>query len=76
MTLPRSAIDQAKAFTRISLAELRPGDLVFFFDDLSHTGLCTGNGMMIHAPGPGRFIREEAILPFGEGALRGAVRPA
>ncbi|WP_405764826.1 NlpC/P60 family protein [Streptomyces sp. NBC_00080] len=76
VTLPRSAIDQAKAFTRISLAELRPGDLVFFFDDLSHTGLCTGNGMMIHAPGPGRFIREEAILPFGEGALRGAVRPA
>ncbi|MGW6519581.1 NlpC/P60 family protein [Streptomyces sp. NPDC054962] len=76
VTLPRSAIDQAKAFTRISLAELRPGDLVFFFDDLSHTGLCTGNGMMIHAPGPGTFIREEAILPFGEGALRGAVRPA
>ncbi|MEU9313496.1 NlpC/P60 family protein [Streptomyces sp. NPDC048256] len=76
VTLPRSAIDQAKTFTRISLAELRPGDLVFFFDDLSHTGLCTGNGMMIHAPGPGTFIREEAILPFGEGALRGAVRPA
>ncbi|WP_399079891.1 NlpC/P60 family protein [Streptomyces zaehneri] len=76
VTLPRSAIDQAKAFTRISLAELRPGDLVFFFDDLSHTGLCTGNGMMIHAPGPGTFIREEAILPFGEGALRGAVRPS
>ncbi|OQR60372.1 hypothetical protein B6E66_30285 [Streptomyces maremycinicus] len=76
VTLPRSAIDQAKAFTRISLAELRPGDLVFFFDDLSHTGLCTGDGMMIHAPGPGMFIREEAILPFGEGALRGAVRPS
>ncbi|WP_329223279.1 NlpC/P60 family protein [Streptomyces sp. NBC_01485] len=76
VTLPRAAIDQAKDFTRISLADLRPGDLVFFFDDLSHTGLCTGNGMMIHAPGPGTYIREEAILPFGEGALRGAVRPA
>ncbi|MGQ4332281.1 NlpC/P60 family protein [Streptomyces hayashii] len=76
VTLPRTAIDQAKAFTRVSLADLRPGDLVFFFDDLSHTGLCTGDGMMIHAPGPGASIREEAILPFGEGALRGAVRPA
>nr|WP_256919646.1 C40 family peptidase [Streptomyces hilarionis] len=76
VTLPRSAIDQAKAFTRVSLADLRPGDLVFFFDDLSHTGLCTGDGRMIHAPGPGASIREEAILPFGEGALRGAVRPA
>ncbi|MDQ0688206.1 cell wall-associated NlpC family hydrolase [Streptomyces achromogenes] len=76
VSLPRAAIDQAKAFTRISLADLRAGDLVFFFDDLSHVGLCTGNGMMIHAPGPGAAIREEAILPYGEGALRGAVRPA
>ncbi|MEV1068711.1 NlpC/P60 family protein [Streptomyces sp. NPDC050263] len=75
VSLPRAAIDQARDFTRVSLADLRPGDLVFFFDDLSHTGLCTGNGMMIHAPGPGSYIREEAILPFGEGALRGAVRP-
>jgi cell wall-associated NlpC family hydrolase len=76
VSLPRAAIDQAKAFTRISLADLRAGDLVFFFDDLSHVGLCTGNGMMIHAPGPGAAIREEAILPYCEGALRGAVRPA
>ncbi|MFI7295995.1 NlpC/P60 family protein [Streptomyces sp. NPDC050121] len=76
VSLPRSAIDQAKAFTRVGLDELRPGDLVFFHDDLSHVGLCTDGATMVHAPGPGAYIREEAILPFGEGALRGAVRPA
>ncbi|MEV5493327.1 NlpC/P60 family protein [Streptomyces bobili] len=76
VTLPRTALDQARDFTRVDLGELRPGDLVFFFDDLSHTGLCTGNGMMIHAPGPGAAIREESVHALGEGALRGAVRPA
>ncbi|MGW7647422.1 NlpC/P60 family protein [Streptomyces bobili] len=76
VTLPRTALDQARDFTRVDLEELRPGDLVFFFDDLSHTGLCTGNGMMIHAPGPGAAIREESVHALGEGALRGAVRPA
>lgn len=76
VTLPRAAIDQAQAFTRVGLDELQPGDLVFFHDDLSHTGLCSGNGMMIHAPGPGAYIREESVHSLGEGALRGAVRPA
>lgn len=55
---------------------MQPGDLVFFQDDLSHVGLCTGNGMMIHAPGPGSSIREESIYPTGESIIRGAVRPA
>ncbi|MFD5269670.1 NlpC/P60 family protein [Streptomyces sp. NPDC058335] len=76
VTLPRTALDQAQAFTRVALDDLRPGDLVFFYDDLSHTGLCTGNGMMIHAPGPGAAIREESVHALGEGALRGAVRPS
>ncbi|OQD56061.1 hypothetical protein BM536_017035 [Streptomyces phaeoluteigriseus] len=76
VTLPRTALDQARAFPRVTLEDLRPGDLVFFFDDLSHTGLCTGDGRMIHAPGPGAAIREESVHALGEGALRGAVRPA
>ncbi|MFE9624690.1 C40 family peptidase [Streptomyces sp. NPDC006527] len=76
VTLPRASVDQARAFTRIDLDDLQPGDLVFFHDDLSHTGLCTGNGMMIHAPGPGARIREDSVHSLGEGALRGAVRPA
>ncbi|MER6045726.1 C40 family peptidase, partial [Streptomyces sp. NPDC001856] len=76
VTLPRSAVDQARAFTSVALDDLRAGDLVFFHDDLNHTGLCTGDGMMIHAPGPGARIREESVHSLGEGALRGAVRPA
>ena len=33
----------------VSRAELQPGDLVFFYDPISHVGLYIGNGQMVHA---------------------------
>ncbi|MFG2792474.1 NlpC/P60 family protein [Streptomyces sp. NPDC048419] len=76
VALPRSTSEQASTGTVIPLAESRPGDLIFFHDNFSHVGLYTGNGMMIHAPGPGSVIREESIHNAGEAAIRIAVRPA
>ncbi|MFF0082130.1 NlpC/P60 family protein [Streptomyces canus] len=75
VSLPRTALGQASTGTAVSLYAMQPGDLVFFHDDFSHVGLCTGNGMMIHAPGPGASIREESIYPTGESIIRGAIRP-
>jgi cell wall-associated NlpC family hydrolase len=76
VALPRSTSEQAGTGTVIPLAESRPGDLIFFHDNFSHVGLYTGNGMMIHAPGPGSVIREESVHNAGEAAIRIAVRPA
>ncbi|KOG34576.1 C40 family peptidase [Streptomyces resistomycificus] len=76
VALPRTAPAQAAAGTVVSLADARVGDLIFFYDDLSHVGLYVGNGTMIHAPGPGAYIREESVFHAGESAIRGAVRPA
>ncbi|WP_237519419.1 NlpC/P60 family protein [Streptomyces sp. HUCO-GS316] len=76
VALPRSAPDQANAGTVIPLSSVQPGDLLFFHDDLTHVGLYTGDGLMIHAPGPGRYIREESVHSVGESAIRGAVRLA
>ncbi|MDH6611831.1 cell wall-associated NlpC family hydrolase [Streptomyces sp. SAI-208] len=76
VSLPRTALGQASTGTAVPLYAMQPGDLVFFHDDFSHVGLCTGNGMMIHAPGPGSSIREESIYPTGESIIRGAIRPA
>ncbi|MGW2835492.1 NlpC/P60 family protein [Streptomyces sp. NPDC001286] len=76
VALPRSTSEQSSAGTVIPLAESRPGDLIFFHDNFSHVGLYTGNGLMIHAPGPGSVIREESIHNAGEAAIRIAVRPA
>ncbi|MFF4357421.1 NlpC/P60 family protein [Streptomyces sp. NPDC001604] len=75
VTLPRTTYEQAGAGTVIPLAESRPGDLIFFNDNFSHVGIYTGNGLMIHAPGPGAVIREDPVHYAGEAAVRIAVRP-
>ncbi|WP_406219184.1 NlpC/P60 family protein [Streptomyces canus] len=74
--LPRVTYDQVNAGTTVSLADAQPGDLVFFYDDISHVGLYIGNGMMIHAPKPGAYVREESIYYDGESAIHSVVRPA
>ncbi|QHC25878.1 C40 family peptidase [Streptomyces sp. GS7] len=59
--LPRTTWDQVNAGTRVSTSDLQPGDLVFFFSDISHVGMYIGNGQMIHAPHPGASVRVESI---------------
>lgn len=39
-------------------------------------GVYTGNGMMIHAPRPGAYVREESVYFDGEAAVRGVIRLA
>jgi cell wall-associated NlpC family hydrolase len=71
--LPRTTWDQVEAGTRVSRSEMLPGDLVFFYDDISHVGIYIGDGMMIHASKPGDVVKVESIdyMPF-----HSAVRPA
>ncbi|MER6243239.1 MULTISPECIES: C40 family peptidase [Streptomyces] len=76
VTLPRVTYDQVNAGTTVSLADAQPGDLVFFYDGITHVGLYIGNGMMIHAPKPGAYVREESIYYDGESAIHSVVRPA
>ncbi|MDX3804517.1 C40 family peptidase [Streptomyces sp. AK04-3B] len=76
VTLPRSTRDQADAGVTVPLADARPGDLVFFYDDVSHVGVYIGNGMMIHSPKPGAYVREESVYCDGESGIHGVVRPA
>jgi cell wall-associated NlpC family hydrolase len=76
VSLPRVTYDQVNAGTTVSLADAQPGDLVFFYDDISHVGMYIGNGMMIHAPKPGAYVREESIYYDGTSAIHSVVRPA
>ncbi|WP_405389069.1 NlpC/P60 family protein [Streptomyces sp. NBC_01102] len=73
VTLPRTTWDQVEVGTRVATADLQPGDLVFFYDDISHVGIYKGDGMMIHAPKPGANVREESIYYM---PIYGSVRPA
>ncbi|MGH3232961.1 MAG: C40 family peptidase, partial [Streptosporangiaceae bacterium] len=51
--------------------DLEPGDLVFFFADISHVGIYVGDGMMIDAPDFGVPVHVE---PVYWSAYVGAVR--
>ncbi|WP_371776588.1 NlpC/P60 family protein [Streptomyces sp. NBC_01438] len=72
VSIPRTTWDQVNVGTRIATADLQPGDLVFFYDDISHVGIYKGDGMMIHAPKPGANVREESIYYM---PIYGSVRP-
>ncbi|MFH9990598.1 C40 family peptidase [Streptomyces luteogriseus] len=76
VTLPRTAEAQWGAGMPVSLADVQVGDLVFFHDDLRHVGICSGDGTMIHAPGPGARIQEESVFFAGQSAIKGVIRPA
>lgn len=47
--------------TTVSRADARPGDLVFYYDSLSHVGIYVGNGLMVHAPQAGDVVRMRSI---------------
>jgi cell wall-associated NlpC family hydrolase len=55
--LPHSSADQyATVRPRISRANLRPGDLLFFYSPVHHVAIYLGHGMMIHAPHSGQRV--------------------
>jgi hypothetical protein len=65
--LPRTSSQQATSGTAVaSLADARPGDLVFFDYDknrpgVDHVGIYVGNGQMIAAPQPGESVKQQAV---------------
>ncbi|MEU5896158.1 MULTISPECIES: C40 family peptidase [Streptomyces] len=73
ISLPRTTWDQVKVGTTVKTADAEPGDLVFFYDDISHVGIYIGDGKMIHAPKPGANVRVESIYYM---PIHSVVRPA
>ena len=60
-TLPRRARDQARAGSRVSRRDLRPGDLVVFKISSKgwHVGIYSGQGRFIHAPSSGKRVESQ-----------------
>jgi hypothetical protein len=77
--LPRVSAQQATAGRPVaSLAEARPGDLVFFDHSSSragidHVGIYIGNGKMVAAPQPGESVKVQDV---GNPAVIRRVLPA
>ncbi len=62
--LPQNAHAQSEQGVRVSLAELRAGDLLFYNTlnrPFSHVGIYLGDGRFVHAPKTGAQVRVEQI---------------
>ncbi|MBT2400892.1 NlpC/P60 family protein [Streptomyces sp. ISL-100] len=70
--IPRTSQEQWKQLPRVAMKDIRPGDLIVYFDDASHIGMYVGDGAMVHAPRPGRDV---TITGAGSMPILGVVRP-
>jgi cell wall-associated NlpC family hydrolase len=71
IALPHYTGDLWNSGVHIPRNDLEPGDLVFFFPDISHVGIYIGNGLMVDAPDFGLTVR---VDPVYWNAYDGAVR--
>jgi cell wall-associated NlpC family hydrolase len=71
ISLPHSSQQQIRYGRRISFGSLQPGDLVFFYRNITHVGIYLGRGLIVDATRPGRNVQVDPInsMPFA-GAVR------
>jgi peptidoglycan DL-endopeptidase CwlO len=71
IALPHFTGDLWNSGVHIPRSDLEPGDLVFFYPDISHVGIYIGNGLMIDAPDFGLTVRVDPVYwSVYDGAVR------
>ncbi|GGS58688.1 NlpC/P60 family protein [Streptomyces griseoviridis] len=70
--IPRTSQEQWRRLRHVATEDIRPGDLVVYFEDASHVGMYVGDGKVVHAPRPGRSV---TITGAGTMPILGVVRP-
>jgi len=73
VSLPHNSTEQYAAVAHISKADLRPGDLVFYYSPIHHVAIYIGDGHVIHAPRVGENVQ---IASIGTAPIHGYGRPA
>jgi cell wall-associated NlpC family hydrolase len=62
ITLPHFTGDQWNSGMHVSRSDLEPGDLVFFYPDISHVGIYLGDGLMVDAPDFGETVQVQPVF--------------
>jgi cell wall-associated NlpC family hydrolase len=72
VSLPHSSSAQQGSGTPVSSSSLQPGDLVFYYQPVSHVGIYIGGGKIVHAANPSTGVQVAGVfsMPYS-----GAVRP-
>lgn len=66
VSLPHNAAQQRSVTSYVDRSELRPGDLVFYYSDLSHVGVYVGDGWVVDASQPGVPVRMRSMDAAGQ----------
>ncbi|SAK80414.1 peptidase P60 [Caballeronia fortuita] len=78
MTLPRRAEEMSRVGEKVTVADLKPGDLVFFNTmrrSFSHVGIYIGDNKFVHSPSTGSTIRVDDMEDgYWEKRFQGARR--
>lgn len=75
--LPRTAREMSNVGQKVSITNLKPGDLVFFNTlrrSFSHVGIYLGEGYFLHSPRKGAFVRVEKMKDYWVKRFNGARR--
>jgi cell wall-associated NlpC family hydrolase len=68
VSLSHSSSVQATQGVPVSISDLMPGDLIFYYSPISHVGMYIGNGQIVHAPHPGLSVEVVSMyeMPIAE----------
>jgi cell wall-associated NlpC family hydrolase len=72
VSLPHNAAAQYGYGTHVSLDQLQPGDLVFYYSPIGHVAMYIGDGLVVHAPTEGEDVR--VVSTYASGTPVGATR--
>jgi cell wall-associated NlpC family hydrolase len=72
-SLRRTAADQYAGTSRVTKAQLQPGDLIFSYSPISHVGMYVGGGWMVHASRAGVPVKMKNVS--NDGSIVGYGRP-
>ena len=72
ISLPHSSRAQFGVGRPVSRSELKPGDLLFFYNPIHHVGMYMGNGLFVHARNPRNALEITRLdsYPAYQGARR------
>jgi cell wall-associated NlpC family hydrolase len=70
VSLPHQSRAQYASTPRVSMANLAPGDLIFYYSPISHVSLYIGGGQVVHAPATGDVVKVSGLSGNAIGATR------
>jgi len=65
VALPRVSRQQATVGLRVSRAEIKPGDLIFYYRPVHHVAIAVDNTRAVHAPSIGENVKVSPIDAIG-----------